>query len=55
MKTMWLPSYYHSCFVATHPLGHMMYMMHKPYTLCAQMHELPQSECSDNQEGTLFS
>ena len=26
MKTMWHPGYYHNGFVATHTLGHMMYM-----------------------------
>ena len=31
-----------------HALGHMMYSI-------AQMHELPQSHCVDNQENTLFS
>ena len=25
------------------------------YTSCAQVHELPQSYCGDNREGTLFS
>ena len=48
MKTMCPPGYHHNGFVATHALGHMMYG-------CAQMHELPQSHCGDNREGTLFS
>ena len=39
MKTMCLPGYHHNGFVATHALGH----------------ELPQSHCGDNREGTLFS
>ena len=26
-----------------------------PQWLCAQVHELPQSHCGDNWEGTLFS
>ena len=49
MKAMCLPGYHHNAFVATHALGHMM------YGSCAQVHELPQSHCGDNQEGTLFS
>ena len=47
MKTMFPPSYHHNGFVATHALGHR--------TSCAQVHELPQSHCGDNWEGTLFS
>ena len=31
-------------------LGHIMYG-----SSCAQVHELPQSHCGDNREGTLFS
>ena len=50
MKTMCPPGYHHNGFVATHALGHMMYR-----TSCAQVHELPQSHCGDNREGTLFS
>ena len=34
--------YHHYGFVATH-------------ASCAQVHELPQSHCGDNREGTLFS
>ena len=49
MKTMCPPGYDHNGF-ATHALGHMM-----NYTSCAQVHELPQSHCGDNREGTLFS
>ena len=49
MKTMLPPGYHHNGFVATDALGHMMYIM------CAQVHELPQSHCGDNREGTLFS
>ena len=48
MKTMCPPGYDHNGFVATHALGHIMYG-------CAQVHELPQSCCGDNREGTLFS
>ena len=50
MKTMCPPGYHHNGFVATHALGHMMNR-----TSCAQVHELPQSHCGDNLEGTLFS
>ena len=49
MKTMCPPSYHHNGFVATHALGHIN------STLCAQVHELPQSPCGDNQEGPLLS
>ena len=48
-KTFCPSSYYLKGFVATHALGHI----HR--TLCAQVHELPQSRCGDNCEGTLFS
>ena len=46
MKTMCPPGYHHNGFVTTHALGH---------TSCAQVHELQQSHCGDNREGTLFS
>ena len=36
------PGYDHNGVMATH-------------ASCAQVHELPQSHCGDNQEGTLFS
>ena len=57
MKTMCPPGYHHNGFVATHALGHMMYGFMCPCnrTSCAQVHELPQSHCGDNREGTLFS
>ena len=59
MKTMCPPGYHHNGFVATHTLGHMMYGFGKKFyknrTSCAQVHELPQSHCGDNREGTLFS
>ena len=57
MKTMCPPGYHHNGFVATHALGHMMYgyIMCINRTSCAQVHELPQSHCGDNREGTLFS
>ena len=47
MKTICPSGYHHNGFVATHPFGHMMYG--------AQVHELPQSHCVDNREGTFFS
>ena len=50
MKTMYPPGYHHNGFVATHALRHMMNR-----TSCAQVHELPQSHCGNNREGTLFS
>ena len=40
MKTVCPPGYHHHGFVATHALDHK---------------ELPQSHCSDNREGKLFS
>ena len=46
------PGYHHNGFVATHALGHIMCIIR---TSCAQVHELPQSHCGDNREGTLFS
>ena len=64
MKKMYPPGYHHNGFVATHALGHMMYgytlstlcvVDHFNRTSCAQVHELPQSHCGDNREGTLFS
>ena len=42
MKTMCPPGYHHNGFVATHVLPQ-------------RVHELPQSHCGDNREGTLFS
>ena len=45
MKTMCPPGYHHNGFVATHALGHMMYMMY--LGTCTWAH--------DNREGTLFS
>ena len=50
MKTVRPPGYYHNGLVATHALGDMM-----SRTSCAQLHELPQSHCGNNREGTLFS
>ena len=43
------PGNHHSGFVVTHALGHMN------RTSCVQVHELPQSHCGDNREGTMFS
>ena len=51
MKTICPPGYHHDGFVTTHALGHMMY----DCAWCAQVHELPQIHCGNNQEGTLFS
>ena len=54
MKTMCPPGYHHNGFVTTHALGHMMYIMCMYHRIsCAQVHELPQSHCGDNREGTL--
>ena len=54
MKTMCPPGYHHNGFVATHALGHLgTWALNR--TSCAQVHELPQSHCGDNREGTLFS
>ena len=44
-----VPAYQHNGFVATHALGHMMQFVHK-CTLCAQVHELPQSHRGDNRD-----
>ena len=52
MKIMCLTGYHHIGFVATHALGHMMYIKCKS---CAQVHELPESHCDNNLESTLFS
>ena len=51
MKTMCPPGYPYNGFVATHALGHIMY----GGTSCADVHELPQSHCGNNREGTLLS
>ena len=42
------PGYHQNGFVATQALGHMI------YGLFVQVHELPQSHCGNNREGTLF-
>ena len=55
MKTMCPPGYHHNGFVATHALGHMMCTWAHYRKSCAQVHELPQSHCGDNREGTFFS
>ena len=47
MKTMCPPGYHHIDIVTTHARGHMM--------SCTHEHELPQSHCGDNWEGTWFS
>ena len=48
MKTMCPPGYHQNGFVATQALGHMI------YGLFVQVHELPQSQCGNNREGTSF-
>ena len=55
MKTACLPGYHHNGFVATHALGHMTYSYRTSYTKDTKVHELPQSHCGYNREGTLFS
>ena len=55
MKTMCPPGYHHNGFVATHALGNSCTRQLMNRTSCAQVHELPQSHCGDNREGTLFS
>ena len=52
MKTMCPLVYHDNGFVATHALGFVA--AHATRTSCAQVHELPQSHCGDNREGTLF-
>ena len=51
MKTMCPPGYHHYGFVVT--VHHVEALWNR--TSCAQVHELPQSHCGDNREGTLFS
>ena len=69
MKTMCPPSYHHNGFVATHAgslmttyitllallVEHFLVPAMCNRTSCAQLHELPQSHCGDDWEGTLFS
>ena len=52
MKTLCPPGYHQSGFVGTHAPGHIMY---NTCISCTQVHELQQSHCGDNWEGTLFS
>ena len=47
IKAMCPPGYHDNAFVGTHALGYE-YIMY-------QVHELPQSHCGDNCEGTLFA
>ena len=54
MRTMYPLGYHRNGFVATHALGHLGTLGHNRAS-CAQVHELPQSLCGDNREGTLFS
>ena len=51
LSPQWL--YGNSCTLAHDVWLNMMNMMNR--TSCAQVHELPQSHCGDNREGTLFS
>ena len=52
IKTMYCRGYDRNGFVGTQAVGQMMY----GYVIsCTQVHELPQSHCGDNREGTLFS
>ena len=62
MKTMCPLGYHHNGFMATHALGHMMYIItiyiynrtsYYNCTSCAQVHELRESHFADNREGTL--
>ena len=53
MKTMWAASYHHNSLVTSNVTGNTMYS----YNLdvyncisCAQIHELPQSYCSNKKE-----
>ena len=56
MKTMCPPRYHHNGFLATNALGHVVYNLSaSAYPHHTQVHELPQSHCGDNLEGTLFS
>ena len=49
---MYCRGYDRNGFVGTQAVGQMMY----GYVIsCTQVHELPQSHCGDNREGTLFS
>ena len=50
MKTMCPPGYHHNGFA----LWQLMHLGTN-HTSCAQVHEVPQSHCGDNREGTLFS
>ena len=50
MKTTCSLGHHHNGFVSTPAFGHMIHR-----TLCAQVHDLKQSPCDNNQESTLFS
>ena len=52
-KTICASGCHHNGYVATHVLGCIMYIWNR--TSYYQAHELPQSHCGDNREGTLFS
>ena len=55
MKTIPPIGYHYNGFVATHALWYIIYGCINNPTSCAQVHELPQSHCGNNREGTLFS
>ena len=46
--------YYTPCFACWALFGSLVRAMCN-HTLCAQVHQLPQSHCGDNREGALFS
>ena len=49
------PGYRYIRFVATHAFGHIMCTVCASCISCAQVDELPQSDCGSNWEATLFS
>ena len=57
MGVLWITYdqlHYAPCFVCWALVGLLVRAMCN-HTSCAQVHELPQSHCGDNREGTLFS
>ena len=50
METIFPPGYHSNRFAATHVMMYVLSAVHH-----AQLYELPQSHCSDNQEDTWFS
>ena len=55
MKTMCPPGYHHNGFVGTHASCTWAHDVRFIMCQSAQVHELPQSHCGDNREGTFFS